>query len=158
MNMQNIQKNMQNMQAMCRFSWYCSILHAICKICKIICTICKICKHHFRYAEYALPTLLMSAGYSEGSTCPPVIRIQPESWSWEAFEGLVLWGKCRAEDDVAALGGLTWSNRLRLGWSRLGDGKFFPSFLTFLTFLTFSSLFGTLVTLPRAPLRPPPTL
>ncbi len=43
----------------CRFSWYCSILHAICKICKIICTICKICKRHFQYAEYALPTLLM---------------------------------------------------------------------------------------------------
>ncbi len=32
------------------------------------------------------------------------------------------------------------------------DSKFFPSFLTF---LTFSSLFRTLVTLPRAPLRPP---
>jgi hypothetical protein len=35
------------------------------------------------------------------------------------------------------------------------DGIFFPSFLNFLTFLTFFSLFRTLVTLPRAHLRPP---
>ena len=53
-------KNVQNMQAMCRFWWYCPILHAIFKICKKICTICKICKRHFQYAEYAPPTLLMS--------------------------------------------------------------------------------------------------
>ena len=36
-----------------------------------------------------------------------------------------------------------------------GAGKIFPSFLTFLTFLTFFSLSRTLVTLPRAPFRPP---
>ncbi len=47
------------MQSICRFSWLCSILHAICKICKIICSICKICKCYLQYAEYALPTLLM---------------------------------------------------------------------------------------------------
>ncbi len=40
-------------------------------------------------------------------------------------------------------------------FNRAGAGKIFPSFLTFLTFLTFFSLSRTLVTLPRAPFRPP---
>ncbi len=37
---QNMQRHTQNMQAICRFWWYCPILHAICKICK-------------KYARYA---------------------------------------------------------------------------------------------------------
>ncbi len=60
---------MQNMQAICWVWWYCSILHEICKICKIICTICKICKHHFQYAEYSPPTLLMWKARVAGCRC-----------------------------------------------------------------------------------------
>ena len=65
-NMQNnMQINMQNMLAICRFGSDCLVLTVICRICQIICSICPICYDDFQYAQYALPTLLMSASLRE---------------------------------------------------------------------------------------------
>ena len=63
-NMQNnMQINMQNMLAICRFGSDCLVLTVICRICKILCSICPICYDDFQYAQYALPTLLMSQSH-----------------------------------------------------------------------------------------------